>query len=356
MILSNLSCEERAYLLGLYFADGCKVSSGIQFTLAIYEWEIVHRIVEFFERQGLRPRVYSYPDRTKCIKVYINNVHVRSCFPDKREFFSLVLDDSHVQRWVNRESLEGNLGVPFIAGLLDGDGLISAKVEYGRTIFGSLHSYWTFFQVSYPFLVDFIRRYINHLVPGGAHFNRAKEGEVVKISGQGREALIANGIAIWSVKVSKWIGEVEELRRQISDLKAEFLSPAEVAVRLQQAISRWTIREWCDRGYVRHIRIRATTTGPFRYLIPVAEAQTLDAEIRRSRSYSESMLSKSECLSEKLVAHALGIKLDTVYHYCHRGKLKGIPLFTLGGRRTALIPRWQVENWLKKSKRVRKTS
>jgi hypothetical protein len=267
-----------------------------------------------------------------------------------------VLDDSHAQRWVNREHLEGNLGVPFIAGLLDGDGFISAKVEYGRTIFGSLHSYWTFFQMSYPFLVDFIIRYTNHLVPGGAHFNRAKEGEVVKMSRQGRKALIANGIAIWSVKVSKWIGKVEELRRQISDLKAEFLSPAEVAVRLQQAVSRWTIREWCDRGYVRHIRIRATTSGSFRYLIPAVEAQTLDAKIRENRRYSEPMMSTGEFLSEKLAAHALGIKPDTVYHYCHRGYLKGIPLLTLGGRRTTLILHGEVEKWLKKIRQVRKTS
>ncbi len=343
MILGNLSCEERAYLLGLYFADGCKLSSGIQFTLAIYEWEIVHRIVEFFKRQGLRPRVYSYPDRTRCITVRINSVHIRSCFPDKREFFSWMLDDSHVQMWVNSEHLEGNLGVPFIAGLLDGDEFISARVDYGRTIFGSLHSHWTFFQVSYPFLVGFIERYINHLVPEGAHFNRAKRGKLVKISDRGREALIANGIGIWSVKVSNWIEKAEKLRRQISDLKTEFLSPAEVAVRLQQAVSRWTIREWCDRGYIRHIRIRATTTGPFRYLIPVTEAQTLDAKIVKSRSYWESMVSTGECLSEKLAAHALGIKPDTVYHYCDRGKLKGIPLSTLGGRRTTLIPREQVE-------------
>jgi hypothetical protein len=351
--LDNLTVEERAYLLGLYFTDGCKVSSGINFTLAIYESEIAHRIVEFFERQGLQPRVYSYPGQARCIRVCINSVRIRSYFPDKRDFCSRALCDFRVQSWVNREHLEGALGVPFVAGLFDGDGFVSAKVEYRGTIFGSLHSYWTFFQVSYPFLVEFIERYVNHLASDGAHFNRAKEGKIVKISSRGREALITQGIAIWSVKASEWIKRVDQLRTQISSLRAEFLSPTEAAARLQHPVNRCTLREWCHRGYIRHIRIRATSSGPFKCLIPLAEVQTLDAELRKRKSYSDSMLSTGGYLSEKLAAQALGIKPDSVYHYCDRGKLKGIPLFTIGGQVRTLIPREEVERLLNKRKRIR---
>jgi hypothetical protein len=352
MTLDVLSREARVYLLGLYFTDGCKVLAGITFTLASYEREIVDRIAKLFEQIDLSPKVYTHAGQANCIRVCVNNVRLRSCFPDKNVFLSLELNNSQVIKWINRERLETHLGVPFVAGLMDGDGFIDARVEYGHTIFGSLHSYWTFFQMNYPFLVDFVKRYVELLAPGGAAFNRVKQGKLVNISARGREALLAKGIAIWSVKVRKWSDKVERLRKMISDLRAGFLSPASVAVRLRQAVNRCTIREWCDRGYLKHIRIRAVARGPFKYLIPSSEVERLNDEIRKSRKYEESMLLAGECLTEQLTARVLGVKPETVYHYCYRGMLRNIPLSTLGGKRSSLIPLKEVQKWIQKRTKV----
>jgi hypothetical protein len=351
--MSMLPCEERAYLLGLYFTDGCKSPSGVQFTLASYEREIVDRIAKFFGQLNLSPRVYTYPAKANCIRVHVNDIRLRSFFPDKNEFSSLELEDSRVQRWIKCEHLEGDLGVPFIGGLLDGDGYVDARVEFKHTTFGSLHSYWSLFQMNYPFLVDFTRRYVESLASGGAAFNRVKQGKLVKISGQGMEALLSKGIAMWSVKISNWINKVELLGKQISSLKMEFLSPKVVAVKLQHAVNRCTIREWCNHGFVKHIRIRQTSASPFKYLIPVTEVQRLKEEIAKNKIQMESMMSTGEYLTVELAAYVMGVKPETVYHYCHQGKLKNIPIMTAGGKRKkSLIPINEVDTWLQKKRRA----
>jgi hypothetical protein len=134
--LDILSAEERAYLFGLYFADGCVMAlrrslGGIVFYLSEGEEELVGRIAALFRRLGLNP-VVRHATNARMVSVSVSSVLLfHDLFPDKREFLGLELTDRLVSKWLLRQGLLDNVGrkapslaVPFIAGLLDGDGRV----------------------------------------------------------------------------------------------------------------------------------------------------------------------------------------------------------------------------------------
>jgi hypothetical protein len=69
-------------------------------------------------------------------------------FPVKREVGSMS-DDA--LRWITDEGIE----LPFVSGLLDGDGNTRVRHVPRGSIFGYVCSEWSFAQTEFPFLPDF---------------------------------------------------------------------------------------------------------------------------------------------------------------------------------------------------------
>jgi hypothetical protein len=149
MDLGAVSAEERAYVLGLFFADGYmyrrrKSTRELTFCLQGDEEQIAERLAELFRRSGLFPRTYRL-SRSDELRVTVVCANLLSFLPNKAELLHRGIDDAAVKQFISTEELEGDLGIPFIAGLLDGDGCCSVDYYTNRKcIFGFVCKRWWF--------------------------------------------------------------------------------------------------------------------------------------------------------------------------------------------------------------------
>nr|MDO8098156.1 LAGLIDADG family homing endonuclease [Candidatus Njordarchaeota archaeon] len=161
MKVDALSTEERAYLLGLFLTDGymtrVKYSARVHFSLANNEVELAERVSSLLGRLGLHPNTKDYSGSRNYVVVRAYGVALLCYFPEKDRLASL--DGSTLEKWLSCEGLYGELGVPFIAGLLDGDGYVSASYDR-ESIFPCVEVCWSFAQKKIGHLIDFIVRYI----------------------------------------------------------------------------------------------------------------------------------------------------------------------------------------------------
>jgi hypothetical protein len=282
MNLSRLLSEEKAYLLGIYLADGYmrkrhKPTHELRIHLQGNEMEIADKIINMFRRSGLNPRLEKNP-REYELTVIVTATNLVSLFPEKKKLFSLPA--SRLRRWAIREHLYGDLGIPFIAGLLDGDG--SCYVGYDRSSLLNLTVKWSLFQSNCQFLSVYLKEHVNKLVLGGSTLAQIKsrgrkEGAMVTILKSGREVLLRNGIAKWSFKVNRFVGRYEAINRQKLELTSSFLRTGQVAIRLN--VSAKTIENWCRKKRIKHLRISSIKSSYCRYLVPLDEVQKLEVEL-----------------------------------------------------------------------------
>jgi hypothetical protein len=287
-----LSLEEKAYLLGLYLTDGCTrrkkgVPSGVAFFLGRDEEELAQKVAGIFRRLGLNPKVHLPNGRGwRCIVLDVSGKGLFPTFPDKSRFVSKCLGNTDVKKWLSEEGFEGELGIPFIAGLLDGDGCL--RVSYRKVgSFGSVIKDWFFSQRTCPFLIDYLTKYLNLFLatPDRATITRDKKTgvRIVTISASSREALLEKNIANFSFKVVKWNEKLELLTTKLHDLKAKFCTTTQLAKRLQ--VDRTTVHLWCGKGCVKYMRIGFEVENKDRYwrVIPVEEAERVALIVEKER-------------------------------------------------------------------------
>jgi hypothetical protein len=272
MDVGALSLGERAYLVGLYFADGYmrkhrKTSFEIKFSLQGNEMEIAERVGGMLRRSGLNPWI-SRDKGVYGIRVTATGTNLIVLFPVKEKVGSM--SDASL-RWVTDEGAE----MPFVAGLLDGDGNTRAYYISRESIFGYVCNEWSFAQVKFPFLVDFFGAYVNSLAAGGASVSVSVGVWIVWVLGSGREALLRRGIAEWSYKVKDWLSRSEKLERWLTDIRSRFLMTGQVARRL--GVGKWWIAKLCRLGRIKHILIHSLLAKGDRYynIIPVEEVERL---------------------------------------------------------------------------------
>jgi hypothetical protein len=200
----------------------------------------------------------------------------------------LVLDKKQLlsgggeRTWLSSVKLDSELAVPFIAGLLDGDGFCLARF-HGKGVFGHVDAGWYFYQKSYPFLAEFLLEYVLRISRTGAMRTTGREGiHNIVIRRAGRLALLERGIARWSFRVAKFLRDSEAISRRIADAKSRFLTPSEVVKRLHVDIT--TVTHWCKLNYVRHVRVRGGSCSAHHYrcLLPVEEVERLERERKES--------------------------------------------------------------------------
>jgi hypothetical protein len=357
MDVSKISSEERAYLLGLYLTDGYmnkrrKSTREIGFCLQGNEGEIANRVAELFSRSGLVPRTYQLYNGNQ-LRVVVVGANLLSFLPDKDELLHLSIDDATVKKFISTERLDGDFGIPFIGGLLDGDGCCSADYYTNRKcIFGFVCKRWSFAQTKFPFLVDFIASYACNLVRDGVSLtlSRHSEKRLAWILESGRKAFVHAGIAKWSVKVARYQTRVEEISKVKSNDRSSFLKPFEVAKRLHA--SQGSIRRWCKLGYIKHMRIRSASSRKrnHSYLVPEDQVRLVEEKVLRTGT---AVMDKSPKPEERLItmketARLLGYAVSTVFMHCKKGEIRFIPFSTLGGKKKYLIPTNEVERLSKK--------
>jgi excisionase family DNA binding protein len=167
-------------------------------------------------------------------------------------------------------SVEG--GVPFLAGLLDGDG--SCVVSVGRRHFFRevIVSDWRFSQDNDLYLVDYARRFVESLAPGSVRLKRRRGRRTLTacIRRSGIVALLDARIAHHSWKVVRWLQTIAEARSE----RSQFLSVGEAAGLLH--VPYGVVARWVSSG-----RVRFVQGGRWRY-IPATEIERLKREFGKS--------------------------------------------------------------------------
>jgi hypothetical protein len=190
------------------------------------ESELGERVMRLIERAGLCPKLRA-SRKCRMIEVRFYLVGLLDLLPDgwallddtllRARFFS-----SNCLYWVGR-------GLPFFAGLLDGDGHCTAslvKARWARScVYGVLNQWrWDFVQSKFPFLVDYMRSFLQVVSPkGGFHvytgrggFGCSRVSYHLCLTKPAISALLGVGVARFSWKAARWQRKVSELQRSRS--------------------------------------------------------------------------------------------------------------------------------------------
>lgn len=321
MNTAALTPEELSYLLGLYCADGYltkrKNSAGVFWCLQGNEEPIANRVEALLTRTGLRPRLHF--SRHGGIEVAVYSMSLSKIFPVKKN----VLKRSVAWRFLKRY-LSIECGIPFFAGLIDGDGRCKAYYNHrSHGFFGYVSSHWDFSQTKFPSLREYLHEFIETLSPSGSTIrtyrrqkgSRERADHVVLIRKSGMQALLQNGLDKYSWKVEMWQQQIAELQRRLSSLRSSVCTVGQVARLL--GLSRAAIWKRCKMGNVKTLRGHGRTW----YLIPSEEVERL---IRERNGYTTSQL-----------ARKLDVTVSTVSMLCKAGKIRAL---RGGNRKRYLIP------------------
>jgi excisionase family DNA binding protein len=353
--VSGLSAEEWNYIRGLFLADGYSYigkrgERRVTFSLNKVEGELALRLVELLARAGLNPYKWINP-RRNVITVLVNSKALVSFLPNKK-----ILGSDDV---AERESLfeENKLftakeGVPFLAGLLDGDGRCRVHIRRTKGYIRAVTSSWSFAQKSYPFLADYVRTFVESLAQGGTHAGVYNDDGTIDvyIPISSREALLEAGIAKYSWRVARCLMEVAEAKSK----RLKYYTMSQVAQLLNVHPS--TVKNWLKAGAMRYVREKSRKVvfdrgrrkreASLWYCTPVEEVEKFRKKLQQGEEETKRVEESGEVVKLVEVAKMLGISLDTLHGWCQCGKLRARlvhRLRTQGGNRYLVVPREEVE-------------
>lgn len=358
MKIDALSAEERLYILGFFLADGSswiESASGmrrgrrVEFHFSGNEEDLSCRIASYLRRAGLAPRVKRYSQKNM-ITLLVYSRSFAEFLPDKKA----LREDAEVREklLVENKLFTVEFGIPFIAGLLDGDGSCETSVIRNRCYFGHVNQYkWSFSQSKYPFLVDYMMKFVGSLPSASksvhvrAPPNRAM---TVNIYRCGIKALMDAGISRHSWKVVAWLKKVAEIRSK----RLKYYTTGQAAHVLK--VSPWVVVSLLKVGRMKYIRGRRNSAGSrglsYHY-IPVAEVERFREELRREEATIERI--KGEGMKLLDVAKMLRMSPTALYNLHEDGRLPATLVNEPRGRdhRYLVIPRGEIEKLEEKLKR-----
>jgi transposase len=342
-----LSPEEWNYIRGLYLSDGSAsishVKNGgrkyrVSFCLQGNEEKIVEKLVEMLRRAGMNPWVM-FPSRTYQIVVEMVSKVLFGFFPRKDTLKHSV---EMRERFFDENSLHSlDNGIPFLAGLLDGDGTLKVYVEKGRTsgagFLGDVAQWtWSFTQRRYPFLAQYVKEFVNSLVSDSAQIYKCSNGTLlVPIRKPGAEALLHAGIAKYSWKVVNWLEMVAKVRGE----RKEFYTTKKIANMFHVSVP--TVIGWIESG---RMSCRRGTKHFARRYVHAEEVERFkkhfqEVEDRAHRIRAEGAVTIPEA------SRLLGVREATIKNWCYVRWIRAERVREPRGQRwrSLLISRGEVE-------------
>lgn len=344
-----LSAEEWAYLRGLYLADGTK---RVTFCLGGDEVELSLKLVDMLNRAGLKPIVKKDPDEEMLL--------VSAWSLSLLEFLGrkgTLLHDVEARRRFFEENrlMSVGLGVPFIAGLIDGDGFCQVSVVDELGPFGKVNRWrWGFAQKKLPFLLDYFREFVESLALKSVRIRVMRNGVVVaEICQAGIKALLKAGITSHSVKANQWVKRVEELDK--TSRRVSYLTSNEVAEKLR--VSKPTVWRWLKTGKMRCAQwtARRLKNGKETYLshryIHAEEVERVRYELEEERALLK-QVREDGYVKFNDVARVLNVPKTTLRRWFRSGRVQVTLVRGRNRDRGYWMPRKDVERL---KRRVRKS-
>jgi hypothetical protein len=170
-------------------------------------------------------------------------------------------------------------GIPFLAGLLDGDGACWVRIQKCR--FECLNKWnWNFAQGRYRFLIDYVRRFVDGLAKGSVA-ERVIPSRVVELRFRkaGIVALLDAGIGGFSWKVARWSEMCDSFRSE----RARSCTARDVA-RMFGVSENFVIKRWLKGGKMRYERGSVNgSEARTHYYIDLDEVQRFKAKFDESK-------------------------------------------------------------------------
>lgn len=272
--------------------------------------------------------------------------------PDKK---SLKKDAGTRKRFLEENNLFGiEGGIPFLAGLLDGDG--SCQVNIQKYYFHSVRPWrWSLIQSSYPFLVDFVEKFVNSLVPKSVTVTVRSNGpREAWIHKSGINALLDAGIARYSWKVAQWSQKMTEAQCK----ETNYYNTGQVARMFN--VSGYIVRSWLKAGKLKYRRetVRTRKTGGLtlsRHYIPIEELEKFreksPAEFMEERERVRRIKDKGVSLVN--LAEMLNVSPDKLRYLYHCGQLAATLVRDELGHRRLVVPNDEIESLRKRKQKAK---
>jgi excisionase family DNA binding protein len=343
-----LSDEEWNYIYGLYLADGFStvkkrkgkswLSYETTFSLHEDQLAIVQKLMKMLRSIGLSPHMIASPHGKREIDVHVYSKALVLLLPNKKALMNKTeLGEEFLKK---RDLFTVQNGIPFVAGLIDGDGHCKVKDFRSNHMKGGLARWiWRFKQSTLVFLVDYIGRFVELLSLDGIRLTEEKRRGRRKCSvaifhKSGIIALLEKGIAKYSWKVGRW---QEDVARLESEVKA-YYSLGEVASTL--GVSLRVVQNLVKIGKLKYERrVLVDDEGgrkrrPWYFISGETVDQFLD-ETRIWRAEKQIILEALRqrlLLTTKQAAAELGVTKTSVIEWLRNGRIQFIPLLNLGGK------------------------
>jgi len=313
---------------------------------------LAHRVAGLLRRVGLNPLVYRHPSKDELIVLTSSKALLE--FLPRKEL--LGGDVEARERFFEENGLfTVGFGIPFVAGLIDGDGSCDVGVTRGRSCFGSVNQWhWSFSQCKYLFLVDYVMRFVGSIVWGGVRREVRADGCVtVHFRKVGVEALLGAGIFSYLWKAEQWLRKVAEARSE----RSHYTTTGQVARALN--VSDKAVVKWLKAGKMSYHRRAFVSVKKKRgekheceslswFYIPASEWEEFIGKLSAEREKVERV--KGEGVTKLTdVARTLGISLNTLHTWRRRGRLQATLLRELGVGKCYVVPREEVEKLKKQA-------
>jgi hypothetical protein len=282
----------------------------IYYYLQPNEGEIADTVVALLKKASLRSHVHNYRNT---ITVAASSANLDGFFPNK---WALQEDVCVRKKFFEDNGLLSCLEnrVAFCAGLLDGDGSCKprlakpypAKKNRNLSRVGAFKAVWSFYQIKYPFLIDYFHEFVESLATDSSGFAYRK-GMLDKVyfRKRGMEALLKAGIAKWSWKARKCAESIpkmleERMRVRESERTERAERIRKVGMRLVDAAEKLRVRPRVLHKLYARGSLRATLVGEgsgLGYLvIPWEEVERLKEKVegRRRRGFEYSYEPREE--------------------------------------------------------------
>jgi hypothetical protein len=351
--VSALTTEEWNYIRGLFLADGYSSIHGTRFCFSKDEEGLAYRLIELLKRAQLAPKISKSMGK-KMVNVDIYSRSLHSFLPsDKRSLANTATWSEFLKKNRLRNVM---FGVPFVAGLIDGDGCCSVHIQHGNaSYFGTVSKWrWVFSQSKYPYLTEYLKRFVENLASRSIRvcqhdrvsndlgsFNGVTDLNILK---PGALALLNADISKYSWKVSRWLEKVQEAYRE----RRTYSTTGRIARII--GVHPKTIRRWLGESsgnrqiMTRYVRRKSTKDRKYGswYYIPESEVEKLNERVLTNRLKAEK-LKRAGWKKLVDVAKMLGIHRTTLNQLYWRGELQARLLYEKGLRKCLLIPKSDVE-------------
>lgn len=351
--IGSPSIAEWSYIVGLYFADGNRdqcCSYRVRFSLQGNEEAVARKITEILEKAGFHPRIIVGESGVDDIIVRTYSKSLFEYLPDKRV---LVNDETMRQRFFQENRLfSTDAGIPFLAGLIDGDGCCPVRVIRRSSPVGLVSKWnWSFEQARLPFLIEYIVKFVESFAPKSINVLVKKGGRkrVVYFRKSATIALLHLGIAKYSWKANSWIEAIGKFQKE----SLSYHTTGRIARMF--GVSSELVMKWIKTGVLECSTSLTRDRRKRRWCyVSNLELDKFKSEFLERKTRTESVKNNGEKLTD--VAKALGVKYHSIYGAYRRGEIHATLVHDSGHPHTYLIiPKQEVE-YLKKRYAGKKTT